>query len=126
MVKIDELERQVDILHLITAFFLCRGSLRKRREKRQAAIDEEIRGLVENCALATDISMKYIDEKIGELEVLPKNNSSQSWITCLPIPHRTPLLQRRIFSGKKEAAALLIDRIEIDGRKIDIYWKTDI
>ncbi len=66
MVKIDELERQVE--SCISSLLSSSAEALQRGRKRQAAIDEEIRGLVENCALATDISMKYINEKIGELE----------------------------------------------------------
>ncbi len=122
LVKIDELERQVE--SCISSLLSSSAEALQRGRKRQAAIDEEIRGLVENCALATDISMKYINEKIGELETEKQQLAKLDHLFSDSAPFS--FAADRIFSGKKEAAALLIDRIEIDGRKIDIYWKTDI
>ena len=68
--------------------------------------------------------MKYINEKIGELETEKQQLAKLDHLFSDSAPFS--FAADRIFSGKKEAAALLIDRIEIDGRKIDIYWKTDI
>ena len=118
--RIDDLEQLTETW--ISRLFSRSAEALRGGKKRLRAIEEEIRSLVESCALASDISMKYINRKIGELEAEKKQLAELSHIPSVSVPPVFP--PDTPFFRKRETAALLIDRIEIGGGKIDVYWKT--
>lgn len=119
--KIEELEQILgeELNALFTACFQTakNSSLRLRR------IDEEISSLIESCSFASDLTMKYINEKIAALEQ-EKNSLREYDLLESKISIRQYSIRLLDLEQKKEAVSSLIDRIEIGGRKIDIYWKT--
>ena len=88
-------------------------------------IEAEIENLMNRCALAAETSMKYINRRLSQLE-----QEKKALFRCEDLLSSS-LLRLRGFSQltkneKKEAAALLIDRIEIRERDLDIYWKPEL
>ena len=106
---------------------LIRNALRTLSggRRRLDEIETEIENLMRRCSLAAETSMKYINRRISQLEQEKKILSRCGHLLS------APSLRLRGFGEltkdeKKEAAALLIDRIEIRGRDLDIYWKPQL
>lgn len=106
---------------------LIRNALRTLSggRRRLDEIETEIENLMRRCSLAAETSMKYINRRISQLEQEKKILSRYGHLLS------APSLRLRGFGEltkdeKKEAAALLIDRIEIRGRDLDIYWKPQL
>ena len=119
--KIEDLEQIIE--KQLTELFSACYQTAKNSSLRLRRIDEEISALIERCSSASDLTMKYINEKIEALErekaSLKDCRLSESEITVRLRPFS--LLD---FEKKREIASFLIEKIEISGRKIDIYWKT--
>lgn len=119
--RIGELEQIVtsciaELLSSAVKMFHC-------GKKRCAEIEEEIRGLVKSCTAASSVSMKYINRRIDELEEEKKRLSETDF--SAPVASPSLFSADMTFQQKRETAQLLIGRIEIGKRSLDIHWKTD-
>lgn len=106
---------------------LIRNALRTLSggRRRLDEIETEIENLMRRCSLAAETSMKYINRRISQLEQEKKILSRCGHLLSAP-SLRLRGLGELTKDEKKEAAALLIDRIEIRGRDLDIYWKPQL
>lgn len=120
--KIEDLEQIIE-KEITDLFDVCIQTVKDGRSQLHR-IDEEIGSLIENCSHASALTMKYINEKISVLEK-QKRTLQECFLSDSSMESRfpAPAIPRLGFQQKKDTASLLIDRIEISGRKIDIYWK---
>ena len=118
-------EAEEAVIHEISVLIRNASAVLSEGRQRLDEIGTEIENLMARCASAADISMKYINLRLTQLE---KEKDILSHCTLLPEDMRQsfPRLSSLENSEKKEIAALLIDRIEIRGRNLEIHWKPEL
>lgn len=95
-------------------------------------IDEEINILMSKILEANDTVMKYINNKIEELdekkkklysEVQKQNNSTDNFKSVKEVIEKAIDFKSLDFNNKKDIAKLLIEKVEISDTKVKITWK---
>lgn len=93
--------------------------------------EEKIRRLVDLAAESADLTASYLDEKITELENTRRILTAERENCSGKNPARTkngirdlPLFWNTLnLSQKNEIASLLISRVRLSGKRIEIVWK---
>ena len=118
-------EAEKAVLREISAIVRNAAGILTDGQRRLGEIEREIENLMSCCASAGETSMKYINLRLAQLE---KEKEILARCSRFPADFSASLqrLSALTDTEKKEAAALLIDRIEIRGRSLKIHWKPEL
>lgn len=118
-------EAEKAVLREISAIVRNAAGILTNGQRRLGEIEREIENLMSCCASAGETSMKYINLRLAQLE---KEKEILARCSRFPADFSASLqrLSALTDTEKKEAAALLIDRIEIRGRSLKIHWKPEL